>query len=98
MVNSDSFIICLFYNGNKIVNWRLSDLNDDQISKFLFVFEGIGAIFIGAFLTAYLLGLPTDIVYHSDPRLRLVLSIFGGIFILLIFVALIASRWTTKKE
>jgi hypothetical protein len=98
MVNSDSFIICLFYNGNKIVNWRLSDLNYDQISKFLFVFEGIGAIFAGAFLVAYLSGLPTDVVYHSDPTLRLVLSIFGGIFILLIFVALIASRWITKKE
>jgi hypothetical protein len=98
MVNSDSFIICLFYNGNKIVNWRLSDLNYDQISKFLFVFEGIGTIFAGAFLVAYLSGLPTDVVYHSDPTLRLVLSIFGGIFILLIFVALIASRWITKKE
>jgi hypothetical protein len=76
----------------------MSNLNDDQISKFLFVFEGIGAIFIGSFLTAYLLGLPTYNVYHSDPTLRLVLSIFGGIFILLIFVALIASRRKTKKE
>ena len=73
-------------------------MNEGQTSKFLFVFEGIGTIFIGAFLVAYLLGLPTDIVYHSDPTLSLVLSIFGGIFILLIFVALIASRWITKKE
>jgi len=73
-------------------------LNDGQISKFLFAFEGIGAIFTGTFLVAYLLGLPTDVVYHSDPTLRLVISIFGGIFVLLIFLAIIASRWTAKKE
>jgi len=71
----------------------LPELNDGQISKFLFVFEGIGAIFAGAFLMAYLLGLPTDIVYHSDPTLRLVLSIFGSIF-----VAFIVSMGTKKKE
>jgi len=31
-------------------------MNENQISNFLIIFEGIGAIFIGAFLTAYLLG------------------------------------------
>ncbi|MCW3997654.1 MAG: hypothetical protein NWF10_03695 [Candidatus Bathyarchaeota archaeon] len=73
-------------------------LNDNQVSKFLFVFEGIGAIFAGAFLVAYLLGLPTDVVYHSDPILRLVLSIFGGILVLFILVTVVVLRGPKKKE
>jgi hypothetical protein len=80
--------------------WRIDllHLNDNQVSKFLYVFEGIGAIFAGGFLIAYLLGLPTDVVYHSDPTLRLVLSIFGGILVLLILVAVIFLRGPKKKE
>lgn len=80
--------------------WRIDllHLNDNQVSKFLFVFEGIGAIFAGAFLVAYLLGLPTDVVYHSDPTLRLLLSIFGGILVLLILVTVVVLRGPKKKE
>lgn len=73
-------------------------LNDNQISKFLFVFEGIGAVFTGAFLIAYLLGLPTDVVYHSDPTLRMILSIFGGILVLLILLSVVVLRGAKHKE
>jgi hypothetical protein len=76
----------------------MSNLNDGQISKFLFVFEGIGIIFIGSFLTAYLLGLPSYNVYHSDPTLRLVLSIFGTFLVLFVIVALGFSTWVNKKK
>jgi hypothetical protein len=76
----------------------LLHLNDSQISKFLFVFEGIGSVFAGAFLIAYLLGLPTDVVHHSGPTLRLVLSIFGGILVLFILVAIIFLKGSKKKE
>jgi len=77
---------------------RLIDLNDNQTSKFLFAFEGIGAIFAGAFLLAYLMGLPTDVVYHSDPTLRMILSIFGGIFLILVIVGLLISSFNKKKN
>jgi hypothetical protein len=80
--------------------WRIDllHLNDNQVSKFLFVFEGIGAIFAGAFLVAYLFGLPTDVVYHSDLTLRLVLSIFGGILVLFILVTVVVLRGPKKKD
>ena len=73
-------------------------MNEGQTSKFLFVFEGIGTIFIGAFLVAYLLGLPTDIVYHSDPTLSLVLSIFGGIFIFVNLCSINRFKVDNKKR
>jgi len=72
-------------------------LNDDQISKFLFAFEGIGAIFVGAFLLAYLTGLPTYVVYHSDPNLRMILSLFGGLLIILIIIGFLVSFCYKKK-
>ncbi len=93
-------IVLLLVNSIMAIRYRgdLTDLNENQISKFLYAFEGIGAIFAGSFLIAYLSGLPTDVVHHSHPTLRLVISVFEGIFVLLIFVAIIASRWTAKKE
>jgi len=72
-------------------------LNDDQISKFLFAFEGIGAIFVGAFLLAYLMGLPTYVVYHSDPNLRMILSLFGGLLIILVIIGFLVSFFYKKK-
>ncbi len=69
-------------------------MNESQISKFLFTFEGIGVILAGSFLLAYLSGLPTDVVNHSDPTLRIVLSIFGGVAIILVFAGLLISKFT----
>ena len=71
-------------------------MNESQISKFLFTFEGIGALFIGSFLVAYLSGLPTDVVNHSDPTLRLVLSLFGGVAIILVFAGLLISKYVKR--
>ena len=73
-------------------------MNDGQISKFLYAFEGIGAIFVGAFLLAYLSGLPTNVVHHSDTNLRMILSVFGGILIILVIIALLISALNKKKD
>lgn len=73
-------------------------MNDNQISKFLLTFQGIGAIFTGAFLMAYLIGLPTDVVYHSDPTLRTILSIFGAILLIFILIAILISATNKKKD
>ena len=73
-------------------------MNENQISKFLYAFEGIGTIFAGAFLVAYLSGLPTNVVYHSDTTLRMILSIFGGILIILVIVALLIFTLNKKKD
>jgi cytochrome c biogenesis protein CcdA len=73
-------------------------LNDKQISKLLLAFEGIGAIFLGVFLVAYLMGIPSYVVYHSEPTFRMTLSIFGGLLIILILIALLASVLNKKKD
>jgi hypothetical protein len=73
-------------------------LNDGQIFKFLYVFEGIGSVFVGAFLVAYLAGLPTDVVHHSEPTLRMILSLFGGILIIFVIISLIVSALNKKKD
>lgn len=73
-------------------------MKDNQISKFLVALEGVGIIFIGSFLLAYLLGLPTDVVYHSESTLRIILSIFGGILLILVIVGLIISILNKKNK
>ena len=74
-------------------------MNEKQISKLLFAFEGIGAIFLGVFLVAYLMGIPSYVVYHSDSTFRMILSILGGgLLIILILIALIASALNKKKD
>ena len=71
-------------------------MNESQISKFLYTFEGIGVILAGSFLIAYLSGLPTNVVNHSDPTLRIVLSIFSGVAIILVFAGLLISKFTKR--
>ena len=73
-------------------------MNDKQISKLLLAFEGIGAIFLGVFLLAYLIGTPSYVVYHSEPTFRMILSIFDGLFIILILIAFLASVLNKKKD
>jgi hypothetical protein len=93
-------IVLLFVNSIMAIRYRedLTYLNENQISKFLYAFEGIGAIFAGAFLIAYLSGLPTDVVYHSGPTLRMILSLFGGLLIILVIIGLLISALNKKKD
>ena len=79
------------------MKWYIPNLNDNKISKFLYTFEGIGAVFIGAFLVAYLMGLPTNVVHHSNPNLRMILSISGGLLLILVSIALLISTLNKKK-
>jgi len=65
------------------------NFNEGQITKFLYATQGVGAIFIGVFLAAYLSGLPTTAVLHSDPIVRASLSVIGIVFLLLILSTVI---------
>ena len=87
-----------FIKEIKYFRMDLTDLNENQISKFLYVLEGTGTIFVGSFLAAYLMGLPTNIVYHSDPILRILLSLFGGLVIILVLTSLLISAFNRKKD
>ncbi len=76
------------------------NLTNGQIKGFLFAVEGVGAVFVGLFLTVYLLGLrdlPRDMVYHSEPIFRTLLSIFGVALIVLVLGAALLSVLVKKK-
>jgi len=70
-------------------------LSDRKINKYLFTIQGLGAIFVGFFLVAYLGGLPTTAVLHSEPAFRIPLFIIGAfLFFVLIsaFIPVILSE------
>jgi hypothetical protein len=58
--------------------------DEKQISKVLFVTQGVGAAFVAIFLTAYLGGLPGTTVLHSEPTFRNSLFILGIVLLVLI--------------
>jgi uncharacterized membrane protein len=67
---------------------RLSERN---ISMFLFALEAVGAFFVSIFLAAYLGGIPSTIVLHSEPAFRFSLTTFGAVLLSLIVSALVLA-------
>ena len=72
-------------------------LTDKRISTFLFATQGVGILFIGIFLVAYLGGLPTTNVLHSEPAFRIPLTVLGGVFLVLVFSTVILAAFSKKK-
>jgi hypothetical protein len=68
--------------------------NEKQISKFLFATQGVGAVFVVIFSAAYLAGLPTTAVLHSEPAFRIPLIIFGSLLLALILVTVILAAFS----
>jgi len=66
-------------------------LSDKQTATFLFAVQGVGAVFVGIFLAAYLAGLPSTAVLHSEPIFRSLLSVIGVLLLIFIFTALVLS-------
>ena len=65
-----------------------------SLSKLLFAVEGVGAVFVGIFLAAYLGGLfviPQTTVFHSDPIVRLALTVLGGALLVLVLATVIVA-------
>jgi hypothetical protein len=70
-------------------------LSDKKINKFLFAVQGLGAVFVGIFLAAYLGGLPSTAVLHSEPAFRIPLFIFGALLVFLlvsVFIPIVLSE------
>ncbi len=65
---------------------------------FLFAAAGLGAIFVGIFSAAYLLGLPSTAVLHSEPIIRTALSILGIILIAVTLAALAVAAFMKPKD
>ncbi len=72
----------------------------EQINKstrtLLFALEGVGVVFVGIFLAAYLGGMfmnPSTTVLHSEPAFKIPLMIFGAAILLLtLALAVLAAR------
>jgi phosphotransferase system glucose/maltose/N-acetylglucosamine-specific IIC component len=76
-------------------------LEDNQLKRFLYGVEAVGAALIGVFLSVYLLGLrnlPKDVVYHSEPVFRTILSALGVALIVLVIIAVVFSFVLRKKD
>jgi Zn-dependent protease with chaperone function len=73
-------------------------LSDKRISNFLFVTQGIGIVFVGIFLAAYLGGLPSTNVLHSEDAFRLPLTILGVVLLVLILATIIVAAFQRKNN
>jgi hypothetical protein len=67
------------------------ELPQKRLTKFLYVIEAVGAVFVGIFLIAYLGGLPTTAVLHSEPAFRIPLFILGAVLVELAVGAAVAA-------
>jgi hypothetical protein len=59
-------------------------LSDNIVRKYLYIVEGVGAVFVAFFLVVYLGGLPTTNVLHSLPVFRIPLTVFGAALLVLV--------------
>jgi len=62
----------------------------------LFAAQGVGAVFTGIFLAAYLGGLPSTEVLHSEPAFKIPLIIFGVALLVLVLSAVVLSGLSKK--
>jgi len=73
-------------------------LTDKRLSTFLFATQGLGIIFISIFLAAYLGGLPSTNVLHSEPAIRIPLAVIGGVFLVFALVTTILFVYSRKEQ
>jgi len=69
-----------------------------QAELLVFLAQGIGAVFYVIFLAAFYIPMPSNDTLIGDPAFRTPLSIFGGIFLILIIISLSASYLRKQEE
>ena len=72
-------------------------LADKKLTTFLFSLEGVGAVFVGIFLAAYLGVYPQPMFCMDEPAFRIPLIIFGAALLILI-LATVVLVVSSKKE
>ena len=72
-------------------------LNENHIAIFLLITQCVGIIFVGIFLAAYLAGLPTTAVLHSEPTVRLSLALSGSVLLILSLLTVIMAMFFGGK-
>ena len=76
----------------------MASANKKLTTILLYSLEGVGAIFIVVFLSAYLGGLPTTKVLQNEPAFRIPLQIFGAILLVLILVTVVVAAVSKKAR
>jgi hypothetical protein len=71
-------------------------LANKKLTTVLFSLQGIGAVFVGIFLAAYLGGLPSTTVLHSEPAFRIPLIIFGAVLLVLVLATVVLAIYSKK--
>jgi hypothetical protein len=98
--NMDLWVLSLPLVGIPLL-FKEKLLSSKQLSGVLYAIEGVGAVFVGLFLSAYLAGLsrlPRDVVYHSDPTYRILISAIGAILLALVLGALVVGLLLKRKR
>jgi hypothetical protein len=74
---------------------RLTLEQEDKSTRILlFTLEGVGAVFVGIFLAAYLGGMfmnPSTTVLHSEPIFKIPLMVVGTVLLILILSVIILA-------
>ncbi len=68
-----------------------------NVNMLLYATEGVGAVFVVVFLAAYLGGLPSTNVLHSEPAFRIPLIVFGAALLVLILATVILAVYLRKE-
>lgn len=73
-------------------------LTEKNVNKLIFATQGVGTAFVAVFLVAYLGGLPSTNILHSEPAFKIALMIFGAAFLALILATILASACFRKDK
>ena len=80
---------------------RIMKMAGKKLTVLLYAIESAGAIFIGLFAAVYVAGisrLPDYVVFHSEPTIRLIMSIIGALLVALIILAFVIGLIMKRKE
>jgi len=72
-------------------------LKSKKLTSFQYAVQGIGTVFVGLFVAAYLFSLPGTNILHGEPIFNYLLAISGTVFLVLVLTSLILS-FTVKTE
>jgi len=73
--------------------------NNKTTRALLLALQGLGAVFVGFFLTAYLGGMfmnPSTTVLHAEPIFRIPLTVLGIVLLILILANIVLA--SSKKN
>jgi hypothetical protein len=73
-------------------------LRKDQLRALVLLTQGLGAVFFAVFWAAYFFALPSINVLSGEPTFKVLLSVFGGFFLLLTIVLFVYSAAVNRRK